>query len=57
MGQLICSVCKNKKSKLSIRAWYKCSRHGVICPSCKAGSLITKDKCPKCGNELKLITT
>ena len=55
MGRLTCSICKKKKSPIGLLNWYRCTRHGVICRSCKVGGLITSDKCPKCGKKLEII--
>ena len=57
MGRLSCSICKKKKPLLGLLNWHRCSKHGVICNSCKVGGLISDDKCPKCGNKLNIISS
>jgi len=57
MANLTCCACKKKQSFFGslLRKWFRCTKHGVVCPSCTAGGIISPHKCPKCGQVLKLI--
>jgi hypothetical protein len=59
MAKYICSICKKeiKGFKASFAGVYKCSKHGIVCDSCKSSGILGlgNPKCPKCGNELKSI--
>jgi hypothetical protein len=67
MGKYICSICKKEKPFVTMKTWYKCTSHGVICNECRVKPGIIKTilfsvidvntdaTCPKCGKTLKIL--